>query len=256
MLTRWEVSRTFMWTGTWKTQTKESSALFITTQHEKKRIQYEEFHWAHNCTMVTQKLIIRLSRQCRSTWDGLNPIALRTAKPLWSFVHSECNRDNLWSFGHSECNRVNLWSFGHSECNRVNLWSFGHSECNRVNVPVHLDLCCLQIQLSSFLVGWLVVLGLTALWDSIPIYIGPGERKEKWEMREKMSKNPPPAHTASTVGPCPTLIQISRMPRHWKFTQQHRTTRPAHLHFWSCTVCPLVFKFYTQNKTIFWHLAQ
>ena len=41
-----------------------------------------------------------------------------------------------------------------------------------------------------------------------------------------MSKQPPPAPTASTVGPCPTLIQISRTPRHWKFTQHHRTTRP------------------------------
>ena len=41
-----------------------------------------------------------------------------------------------------------------------------------------------------------------------------------------MSKQPPPAPTASTVGPCPTLIQISRTPWHWKFTQHHRTTRP------------------------------
>ena len=41
-----------------------------------------------------------------------------------------------------------------------------------------------------------------------------------------MSKQPPPAPTARTVGPCPTLIQTSRTPRHWKFTQDHRTTRP------------------------------
>ena len=41
-----------------------------------------------------------------------------------------------------------------------------------------------------------------------------------------MSKQHPPAPTASVVGPCPTLIQISRTPRHWKFTQHHRTTRP------------------------------
>ena len=40
-----------------------------------------------------------------------------------------------------------------------------------------------------------------------------------------MSKQPPPAPTASTVGPCPTLIQISRTPRHWRFTQHHRITR-------------------------------
>ena len=36
----------------------------------------------------------------------------------------------------------------------------------------------------------------------------------------------PPAPTASAVGLCPTLIQISRTPRHWKFTQHHCTTRP------------------------------
>ena len=53
-----------------------------------------------------------------------------------------------------------------------------------------------------------------------------GERKEKWYTREKMSKQPPPAPTASAVGPCPTLIQISRTLRHWKFTQHHHTTRP------------------------------
>ena len=37
----------------------------------------------------------------------------------------------------------------------------------------------------------------------------------------------PPAPSASAVGPCPTIIQISRTPRHWKFTQHHRTTRPV-----------------------------
>ena len=41
-----------------------------------------------------------------------------------------------------------------------------------------------------------------------------------------MSKQPPPAPTARAVGPCPTLIQTSRTPRHWKFIQDHRTTRP------------------------------
>ena len=108
-----------------------------------------------------------------------------------------------------------------------------------------------------------------------------GERGKKGEMRVKMSKQPPPAPTASAVGPCPTVIQIvgrpgtgsfpapshhpttpegergerideskkcpnhphphlckrnrplpycnhnCRTPRNWKFTQHHRTTRPA-----------------------------
>ena len=44
--------------------------------------------------------------------------------------------------------------------------------------------------------------------------------------KRKNVQTTPPAPTASAVGPCPTLIQISRMPRHWKFTQHHRTTRP------------------------------
>ena len=78
-------------------------------------------------------------------------------------------------------------------------------------------------------ISWLVILGLTALWDSISVYIGPSPKereKEKWQTREKMSKQPPPPPTASAVGPCPTLIQISRTPRHWKLIQHHRITHP------------------------------
>ena len=41
-----------------------------------------------------------------------------------------------------------------------------------------------------------------------------------------MPKQPTPTPTASAIGPCPTLIQISRTPRHCKFTQHYRTTRP------------------------------
>ena len=43
----------------------------------------------------------------------------------------------------------------------------------------------------------------------------------------KMSRQHPPAPTGSAIGPCPTIIQISRTPQHWKFTQlQHlRITR-------------------------------
>ena len=42
-----------------------------------------------------------------------------------------------------------------------------------------------------------------------------------------MSKQPPPASIASAIGPCPTIIQISRTPRPWKFVQHLRTTRPS-----------------------------
>ena len=44
-----------------------------------------------------------------------------------------------------------------------------------------------------------------------------------------MSKPPQSAPTASTLGPCPTLIQISRTPRHWKFTQHHPNNPHPHL---------------------------
>ena len=44
-----------------------------------------------------------------------------------------------------------------------------------------------------------------------------------------MSKHPPPAPTASAIDPCPTIIQICRTPRHWKFTQHLRSTRPSPL---------------------------
>ena len=39
-----------------------------------------------------------------------------------------------------------------------------------------------------------------------------GEREEKGKMRVKMSKQPPPAPTASAVDPCPTVIQIVGRP--------------------------------------------
>ena len=61
--------------------------------------------------------------------------------------------------------------------------------------------------------GWLFW-GLTALWDNISVYIEPSpkgreteKRKDRWE-----SKQPPPAPTASAVGPCPTIIQIVGRP--------------------------------------------
>ena len=38
------------------------------------------------------------------------------------------------------------------------------------------------------------------------------ERGEKGQRRVKMSKQPPPAPTASAIGPCPTIIQIVGRP--------------------------------------------
>ena len=63
-----------------------------------------------------------------------------------------------------------------------------------------------------------------------------------------MSKQPPPAPTASTVGPCPTIIQISRTPRHWKFTQHLRTTRPSPVRVCVC-LCVYLALMITGNST-------
>ena len=53
-------------------------------------------------------------------------------------------------------------------------------------------------------------------------------------MRVKMSKQPPPAPTASAEGPCPTVIQIVGRPGTGSFTQHHRTTPIFH------TLWPLI----------------
>ena len=90
-------------------------------------------------------------------------------------------------------------------------------------------------------IGWLVVLGLTALWDSSSVYIGPSPRErekeremihkrikcpnnppprprtyykgrrplpKKWLTREKMSKQPPPAPTTGAGGPALLLSKL------------------------------------------------
>ena len=81
----------------------------------------------------------------------------------------------------------------------------------------------LQVQLAlalleSKLVGWLVgCFGFNGpLRQYFSLYRAvsrrEGERGEKGQMRVKMSKQPPPAPTASAVGPCPTEIQIVGRP--------------------------------------------
>ena len=89
-----------------------------------------------------------------------------------------------------------------------------------------------QAPINAWLVCWLVVLGLTSLWDSISVYIRPSlrerkkeEKKDRWE--KKKSKQPPPASTANAVGPCPTIVQISRTTRPWRFSHHLRTTGPS-----------------------------
>ena len=78
-------------------------------------------------------------------------------------------------------------------------------------------------------VSWLVVFGLN---DPLRQYFSlyrvvsqrEGERRERID-ESKNVQTTPPAPTTRAVGPCPTLIQTSKTPRHWKFTQDHRTTR-------------------------------
>ena len=60
-------------------------------------------------------------------------------------------------------------------------------------------------------------------------------RKKRNDRQEKNVQQPQPAPTGSAVGPCAIVIQSSRTPRHWKFTQNHRTTRPtpSKIHFFT-----------------------
>ena len=51
-----------------------------------------------------------------------------------------------------------------------------------------------------------------------------GRKKEEKIDERKNAKQPPSAPAASAIGPCPSIIQINRTPRHWKFTQHLRTT--------------------------------
>ena len=52
-----------------------------------------------------------------------------------------------------------------------------------------------------------------------------GERRKMIDERKKIQTTPIRTYCKRT-GPCPAIIQSSRSPRHWKFTQHHRTTRP------------------------------
>ena len=81
----------------------------------------------------------------------------------------------------------------------------------------------LRLVVLGLMALWDSISGLTALWDSISVYIGrsPREREKEKRNDRRVKKNvqttPTYTHsTASAVGPCPTLTQISRMLRYWK----------------------------------------
>ena len=69
-----------------------------------------------------------------------------------------------------------------------------------------------------------------------------GERGERIE--RKNVQTTPPAPTASAIGPCPTMLQFSRTPRHWKFTQHHRLLRLQKVRVGGCLdIFSLVYHF-------------
>ena len=97
--------------------------------------------------------------------------------------------------------------------------------------------------------------GFTTRLDSISVYIEASAREREKEKRcdrqEKNIQTTPPAPTASTVGPCPTIIQIS-----WTLRQDRNQSRcskwqnlcfpkvrqrfgfvTVERYFWSCTWC-------------------
>ena len=54
-----------------------------------------------------------------------------------------------------------------------------------------------------------------------------GRKKRELIDKRKNVEPPPLAPTTSAAGPCPTIIQLSRMPWQWKFypaSSQHQTT--------------------------------
>ena len=69
----------------------------------------------------------------------------------------------------------------------------------------------------------------------------PERGRKKREMIDERNNVQTASHapTASAVGPCPTLIQISRTPLYWNFAKHHRSTRPPlHkvVHYFLCLV--------------------
>ena len=79
------------------------------------------------------------------------------------------------------------------------------------------------------------------------------EREEKRQRRVKMSKQSPTRTYCKGNRPLPYYYPNCRTPRHWKFTQDHRTTRPSP--FFSCekgvrqgkNLSPLLFAVYLND---------
>ena len=97
------------------------------------------------------------------------------------------------------------------------------------------------------LAGWLGFTG--PLRQYFSLYQAVSQREG--ERREKNVWQPPPAPTASAVGPCPIIIPTRRTPWHWKFTQYHSTTRPRDC-FGRKNPCIITMqiRYYNESSTI------
>ena len=82
------------------------------------------------------------------------------------------------------------------------------------------------------LVGWLVVLGLRpfeTVFQSISGRLPKRGRKRRERIEESKNVQTTPTRTyCKRNRPLPYYHPNCRTPRHWKFTQDHRTTRPPH----------------------------
>ena len=87
-------------------------------------------------------------------------------------------------------------------------------------------------------VCWLVVLGssgLEAVFQSISSRLPERVRKKREMIDERKNVQTTSTRTdCKRSRSCCSIIQISRMARHWKFTQHHHATRPPHKK--SCTL--------------------
>ena len=87
---------------------------------------------------------------------------------------------------------------------------------------------CLSIWVSR-VVGWLVVFGLTdPLRQYFSLYrvVSQGRKRRERIDESKIVQTTPTRTYCKSSRPLPYSIQTSRTPRHWKFIQDHRTTRP------------------------------
>ena len=69
--------------------------------------------------------------------------------------------------------------------------------------------------LAAWLVAYLGLNGPLRQYFSLCMAVSQRKRKKKDFWREENVKTAPSAPTASAVGPRPTIVQISRSPRHW-----------------------------------------